>query len=470
MIFLGLFGLAACAAVRVDQVRTVGELGYFAVRYPRSPATGFVIGVPHASRNPKVAALGFKIGAAVGAGYVGAHGFQDRQINVSQPLARRNIGDSLALAPSARASVFGEFRQVLDEMCRNDLRLYVGFRVRPTSDADSGVIQVAASGFSWEELALLKAEFDLLANEAGEIKSVPPYSLSIAPLDDTDWDSSELRYHGVLLVAKRGMVLRLPRSLIEGAEALGYQEVLSRWVLRVREVAEAGHPGMARLNVATLPFGRIDRVPTRKKIAGVVIGAPHGSFDEHTAELAKALSYRTGIAAVIAKGFSPTQAGGWRINVNRPSEKNFLAPEREIKTDRAVRVYEAYKKQVLAASGGRLKLYLDVHQYGQGESVQVATVGVTRAQAMEIKRRYGEIRDRIMGVAPGVTRVPFQIEPLDAIEIGAWPAKAEGLLGVAERSLHFELPAHTMLRSAENRTLYGEVLAELFADLQNLLP
>jgi hypothetical protein len=38
------------------------------------------------------------------------------------------------------------------------------------------------------------------------------------------------------------------------------------------------------------------------------------------------------------------------------------------------------------------------------------------------------------------------IEPLDAIEIGAWPAKASGILTVAKKSLHFELPLYTLFR------------------------
>ena len=38
---------------------------------------------------------------------------------------------------------------------------------------------------------------------------------------------------------------------------------------------------------------------------------------------------------------------------------------------------------------------------------------------------------------PDVDPVSFFVEPLDAIEIGAWLAKAQGILTVATKSLHF---------------------------------
>ena len=45
-----------------------------------------------------------------------------------------------------------------------------------------------------------------------------------------------------------------------------------------------------------------------------------------------------------------------------------------------------------------------------------------------------------------VDLIPFFSEPLDAIEIGAWSAKAQGILTVAKKSLHFELPLYTLFR------------------------
>ncbi len=43
---------------------------------------------------------------------------------------------------------------------------------------------------------------------------------------------------------------------------------------------------------------------------------------------------------------------------------------------------------------------------------------------------YQNIRDEILDNNPDVEPVSFFVEPLDAIEIGAWPAKAQGILTV----------------------------------------
>src|SRR3970282_2996694 len=114
-----------------------------------------------------------------------------------------------------------------------------------------------------------------------------------------------------------------------------------------------------------MDLGRLDLTPSRRGLAGVVIGAPHGTYDEYTAEIVKRLAFRTGLAAVIARGFSPTEAGGWRINVNRPSEKTYLAPEFEVGSSRARETYSAFRETVIDAAGGDLRLYFDVHQYGR---------------------------------------------------------------------------------------------------------
>jgi hypothetical protein len=38
---------------------------------------------------------------------------------------------------------------------------------------------------------------------------------------------------------------------------------------------------------------------------------------------------------------------------------------------------------------------------------------------------------------PDVDPIPFFIEPLDAIDIGAWPAKAQGIITVATTRMPF---------------------------------
>lgn len=80
-------------------------------------------------------------------------------------------------------------------------------------------------------------------------------------------------------------------------------------------------------------------------------------------------------------------------------------------------------------------------------------------EASVIKRRYREIRDRLLADAPDVESVDLLIEPLDDIEIGAWAAKAHGILSVVKKSLHVELPLYGTLRSSKARERYTEILA-----------
>lgn len=118
----------------------------------------------------------------------------------------------------------------------------------------------------------------------------------------------------------------------------------------------------------------------------------------------------SGVAAVIARGFTPTEAGGWRINVNRPSEKTYLAPDFEIASSRSREIYNALREAVVDAAGGELRLYFDIHQYG-GQSIQVATVGVSKAEAQALKHRFRQIRDRLLKTHPHVEAVSLMIEP-----------------------------------------------------------
>lgn len=106
-------------------------------------------------------------------------------------------------------------------------------------------------------------------------------------------------------------------------------------------------------------------------------------------------------------------------------------------------------------------MYIDVHQNGRQSAIEVATVGISKKEASLIKRRYREIRDRLLADAPDVDAVDLLIEPLDNIEIGAWAAKAHGILSVVKKSLHVELPLYGTLQSSKARERYTEILAAL---------
>lgn len=64
---------------------------------------------------------------------------------------------------------------------------------------------------------------------------------------------------------------------------------------------------------------------------------------------------------------------------------------------------------------------------------------------------YQNIRDEILDNNPESIPFPFFVEPLDAIEISAWPAKAQGILTVATKSLQFELPLIRFFEREEPR-------------------
>lgn len=86
-----------------------------------------------------------------------------------------------------------------------------------------------------------------------------------------------------------------------------------------------------------------------------------------------------------------------------------------------------------------------------------------------IKKTYGNVRDRVLKLAPEVTPVELLIEPLDSIEIGAWAAKAKGILGLPKKSLHFELPLHNTLGSQNARGAYADILTLLIEEIAPVL-
>ena len=120
------------------------------------------------------------------------------------------------------------------------------------------------------------------------------------------------------------MSLRVPVKFLSENNLTVYGEIFSTWVKDIERLVRDHSQLVPQVEVTLMELGRFDLIPSRKGIAGVVIGAPHGSFDEYTAEIVKRVGFSTGLATVIARGFTPTEAGGWRINVNRPSEINVL--------------------------------------------------------------------------------------------------------------------------------------------------
>ena len=65
---------------------------------------------------------------------------------------------------------------------------------------------------------------------------------------------------------------------------------------------------------------------------------------------------------------------------------------------------------------------------------------------------------------PEVPAVDFIIEPLEEIAMRASGAKSEGILSVAQKGLHFELPSQKVFLNAEARGVYAQVLADFLIE------
>ena len=229
---------------------------------------------------------------------------------------------------------------------------------------------------------------------------------------------------------------------------------------RTAEAHETYSTGFPRTEITVLELGEIELIWAEQK-TGVVIGAPHGTFDPYTAATVREICRHSGLAGVIASGFTPAETGdGRRINVNRPTERHVALSDREIETPRATATYEQFKNSVLRAARGKLALYIDIHQ-NSGTRIEVATVRLSKTDARFVKDFYRALRDSALAENPNMVSVELAIEPLDPIEVGAWAAKTNGILAVAERSLHFELPSEGAMASERQRSIYTAILAEL---------
>jgi hypothetical protein len=364
-----------------------------------------------------------------------------------------------------RGSVFQEYKKVLRDTARGSFDLYIG--IHGSRDKRfSDLIEVATSGLTFEEAAALKDAYIQVRDEQVRQKKTSKIDVAIEPLDPISWRVSSVKHHGALMTAGKGLNVRIPQApFLDPVEGNIYTEILCRWMEKVIKVLRHNPQRLPQIHVRLEKLGRFESIRPKKVLWNAVIGSPHGTFDEFTAEIVKRISYRTGIAAVIAKGFTPTEAGGWRINVNRPTEKTFPSEGLELHTNRAKEIYENFKELVFTASPDDLRLYIDIHQYNTDAQIQVATVGVTAAQARIIKMVYERIRDLALERDRRVQAVDLLIEPLDEVPIGAWAAKSEGILSVAQIGLHFELPAHRILDAADARDTYTQIFANLFRQL-----
>lgn len=440
------------------QQQLVGDLGRIEFRKSESQINGIVVGVSHGVVEPAAIDYANSISAETGAALVIAYGFGSKRISVAQPLVRR-IGSAVR-DPGRRGSIYPEFKAALRTAANGPVKFYVGIRIAdPKNKTDR--IEVVSSGISLAQLKVLKEKYLQRRNGALLGRGIEKTEIAVDPLDEIAWSIGGLKHHGVLMHAERGLNLRLPARLASGPARDAYRSILSQWIGDAIAVATQDPATLPRVEVAVLRYGKIEMNPSAGRGEGIVVGAPHGTFDAHTAGMVRQICFHSGLAGVIATGFTPTESGdGWRINVNRPSERHGSLSDWEIETTRAKLTYEQFKRSVLKAARGTLDLYIDIHQNG-GSRIEVATVGISKEEARQIKDVYRSLRDQALAGRPEIAPVDLAIEPLDEIEVGAWAAKANGILAVAKKSLHLELPAYGVMASEKHRDVYMAVLAGL---------
>ena len=229
----------------------------------------------------------------------------------------------------------------------------------------------------------------------------------------------------------------------------------------------AAHPVDVDRNVAP------GHIAVQEGKPGTVVAAPHATSDPRTGDIAAELARRTGFGLVVASGFAveadAREAPGRRYQVNRPFEGVPGRPaSQEIASDAARRVYEAYEQGVREAAQGPLAFYVEIHGNNRREAagrIEVATVGVDRDDALQLRTLLELVRDAHLRSHPAAPRLQALVEPADPVVYAASGAKRLGILRPPERALHFELPRVARI---DWRELYTVILADFLSQAVTL--
>lgn len=454
---------SGCSLRQPLQSEPIGDLGRIEFRKPDNQSAGLVVGVAHGNAEPAAVDYATALSDDTGAGLAIAYGFGVKRIPVTQPLVHAYSIATGSQDPRRRGSVYPEFKRVLRRLAEDKVKFYIGVRVA-TSQRDLRKIEVASTGFTVEQLQSLKDSYRRIRDRELKGRDVAPFEIALDPLDEITWHVDGIKHHGVLMLAERGVNIYLPHSLAARDMVSRYRRILTQWVKESMYVASQNPAGHPQLEIAVLPYGKMESIPG-KRGDGIVVAAPHGSFDVHTSSMVRQICFRSGFAAVITKGFTPAETGnGWRINVNRPSERHYPGGFLEVDTMRAAETYRHYKNAVMKAAQGKLNLYFDFHQ-NNGTRIEVATTGISPSEARLIKSKYLMLRNKALGGREDLAVVDLAIEPLDVLEVPAWATKSHGILGEAKKSLHLELPSDGLMGSARHRKIYTQILAELINEV-----
>lgn len=206
-------------------------------------------------------------------------------------------------------------------------------------------------------------------------------------------------------------------------------------------------------------LGEFESVATTN---GLLIAAPHGSFDINTDAIAKEVARQLGAGYVVARNFAPDKV---RLNVNRPTEGASLACAEEQRSERAGEVYAIYSRLVAtAASAKPLRLFVEIHGNSLARSaqrVEVATVGISAAQAQRVRGGYQAMHSRALENSSAYPELTLLIEPLDQMFFTASCARSIGIFATefGRPAVHIEFPR----AARESRNVQGS--ASLAADM-----
>lgn len=197
-----------------------------------------------------------------------------------------------------------------------------------------------------------------------------------------------------------------------------------------------------------------------------LIAAPHGQFDAHTAQMVYEFCDRVRWDCLVAEGFRGQRAF---FNVNRPTEGMRLTETRF--TEQAAFVYSKYVSRIRRLTP-RVTFYAEIHGHSHpklGDTIDVATVGVSKSQAEFIQKQLVEALDREQ-----VGHLAVRIDVLEPIRFNATHARKFGVLSFLSPAVHIELPlsARTTLRTNVVRALAASLprIAEHGFPFQQFLP
>lgn len=214
------------------------------------------------------------------------------------------------------------------------------------------------------------------------------------------------------------------------------------------------------------PFGRFETQTTKN---GIIIAAPHGTYDIRTDALAQEAARKLGAGYIIARGFS---RGTSRINVNRPTEGAAKTCEREQQTERAREVYAQYVRLIEKSSDGQpLRLYVELHGHTSLpflNRLEIATTGFSFEESRRLKEQFPSFLAQAKAVNRDYPDLDLLIEPVDKVFFGAGCNKKMGYLstGRTVRSLHMEIPRSA--RAPENLEATAVLVSALVRAAMNL--